>query len=76
MRGDAGRWSRQIARDNHAVELAQAQAERLHQEAHRARLDRIPDPTLSAHYALERGGLKKIGGVTLSIPIPGSGRRA
>ena len=69
-------WVDRILGDNHEIELAQAEATRSNDRAERAGLDRIPDPTVGAHYWMERNGHEKVGGIQISIPIPGDERRA
>lgn len=69
-------WHDRIVADNHELELAQNQQKEAELQAQRARLDRIPDPTVGVHYGQERDRQEKILGVTVALPFGGSGRRA
>ncbi len=61
---------------NHELMLARTESKTAQLMAQRADTDRLPDPTVGLHYTSERDGADKIAGVTLSIPLPGSARRA
>ena len=74
--GTAQDWVRRLLAENHEIAAAQAQAALGRLNAERAALERRPDPTLGMHVAQERGGQEKIVGVTISIPFPGTARRA
>lgn len=76
LAGTAEEWARHMLTVNHEIASAQAEAELGRLNAERATLERTPDPTLGMHVAQERGGQEKIIGVTISIPLSGSTRRA
>lgn len=61
---------------NHELMLARAESKIAQLGAQRSDADRIPDPTLGVHYVSERDGGDRITGLSLSIPLPGSARRA
>ncbi len=61
---------------NHELMLARTESKTAQLMAQRADADRLPDPTVGLHYTSERDGADKIAGITLSIPLPGSARRA
>jgi outer membrane protein TolC len=44
--------------------------------ARRQQADLRPDPTLGLHFSRERSGQDNLLGVSLSLPLPGEGRRA
>ncbi len=69
-------WHERIVADNHELELAENQQREAELQAQRARLDRLPDPTVGVHYGQERDRQEKILGVTVALPFGGSGRRA
>jgi len=69
-------WHDRIVADNHELELAEHQQKESELQAQRAKLDRIPDPTLGVHYGQERDRQEKILGVTVTMPFGGSGRNA
>ena len=69
-------WHERIVADNHELELAENQQQEAELQAQRARLDRMPDPTVGVHYGQERDRQEKVLGVTVALPFGGSGRRA
>ena len=60
---------------NHELNTLRVEAERLQLWAERARLDRLPDPTVGVYTAHDRGGAEQITGLSVSLPLPGSVRR-
>ncbi|MEZ5475562.1 MAG: TolC family protein [Steroidobacteraceae bacterium] len=58
-----------------AVRVSAAIAELASVGAERTRRDRWPDPTLAATYGRERGGVERLGGLSISVPL-GVRRRA
>jgi cobalt-zinc-cadmium efflux system outer membrane protein len=58
-----------------AVRAASAAAELAAFQAERAQAERLPDPSVGIRYAQERGGLERIAGIFVSVPLP-SGRAA
>ena len=61
---------------SHEIGAADKEAQRLSTVAHRARSDRLPDPTLGIRTFNERGGIERGVSVSLSIPLGGSLRQA
>ena len=60
---------------NHELNMLRLEAERLQLWAERARLDRMPDPTLGVYSARDRNGAEQVTGLSLSMPLSGSVRR-
>lgn len=69
-------WLQHVLGDNHEIALAEAEAHKAALVAERVARDRMPDPTVGVRYAQERGRQEHIVGITVSIPLPGAGRRA
>lgn len=65
----------EFLKQNHELNWLRTEAERLQLWAERARLDRLPDPTLGVYSARERGGAEQVTGLILSMPLPGGARR-
>ena len=61
---------------SHELGLARGESERARLLAERSRSERLPDPTLGMHYARDRGGEENVVGAYVSIPLPGTARRA
>ncbi len=59
-----------------SVRAAQASLSQMEMKARRARLDRLPDPTLGLQVANEFGGAETSLMATVSVPIGGRARRA
>lgn len=76
LSGDVNDWLKRALAHNHELLIARAESRIAQLGAQRADAERAPDPTLGVHYISERGGMDRIGGVTLSIPLPGAARRA
>ncbi len=74
--GSASQWQQRILSDNHELLLARAQSMQGKLSAERAALDRMPDPTIGMRVAQERDSQEKIIGLTVSIPLSGTLRRA
>lgn len=64
------------APDPAAVEAARLALQRARSQARRARLDRVPDPTVGVSYGNEFGGRETSVMATLSVPIGGRSRAA
>jgi len=62
-------------KENHELNMLRIEAERLQLWAERARLDRLPDPTVGVYSARDRSGAEQVTGLSLSIPLSGSVRR-
>ena len=76
LAGTVAEWKQRILAENHEVLLANAEAERGKLGAQRAALDRVPDPTVGVRVAHERDSQEKVVGITFSMPLPGTARRA
>lgn len=73
---DAARWIQAILEHNHELGVARAESARARVGASRADAERRPDPSLGVNMMRERDGEERVLGVSLSIPLPGAGRRA
>lgn len=62
--------------ENHAVRLAMAEESIAQRAARRVDLERKPDPTVGAFVTVERGGAERIAGLSISMPIGSTHRRA
>lgn len=69
-------WSERVLTHNHQLAAARAEVERRTLSSARMRADRRPDPTLGVRYGNEFGGDEKVAGIYVSVPLPGSARRA
>jgi outer membrane protein, heavy metal efflux system len=73
---DALSWRNAILEHNHELGVARSESARARIQANRTDAERRPDPSVGVHMANDRGGEERIIGLTLSIPLPGEGRRA
>ncbi|MFH1870777.1 MAG: TolC family protein [Pseudomonadota bacterium] len=71
---DAAVWRERILAQSDELKVVQTQMRVAQAHAERARADQTPDPTLGVYTASEAGGTERIGGVMISIPIPGGAR--
>ena len=69
-------WSEKILVHNHAIKLAESQAEQARLLAKKSREDAVPDPTVGVNYSSEYGGSQRVMGGIISFPLPGSYRKA
>jgi len=69
-------WVDQIMDDNHELELAEAEAALSKLQASRIAAERMPDPTVGIRAARERSGQERIYGISISIPLSGTARKA
>jgi outer membrane protein TolC len=76
LSGDAGEWVRAALEHNHELAILQQSLERMRVLTRRQRAELTPDPTLGLHFARERDGQDNLLGVSLTLPLPGEGRRA
>lgn len=76
IEGDAAGWIAEILAHDHELGVARADSARARLAASRADAERWPDPGVAVHVGNERGGEERLVGLTLSIPLPGEGRRA
>ena len=74
--GDQAAWLAHTLEHNHELLMAQRALEQARLRTRRAEANRLPDPTLGLHLASEQGGDDRIIGVSLSMPLPGEGRRS
>ncbi|WP_454727601.1 MULTISPECIES: TolC family protein [Cupriavidus] len=62
--------------DSHEFRLALSEEAQAQQQAHRADLERRPDPTVGVFVTVERGGAERIAGVSVSMPLGSAHRRS
>jgi outer membrane protein TolC len=62
-------WKKTILDDNHELEMVRSEQRIQQLLAKRGRADRLPDPTVGIRYSNEMGGLEKVAGIYVSIPI-------
>lgn len=74
--GTQNEWVDAIMEHSHELQLARGITQRAQLSASRSGRDRMPDPTVGIHVSSERGGEDRIVGAYISIPLPGSARRA
>lgn len=74
--GPQAEWVDAILEHSHELRLARGMTQRAQLAAGRSNRDRVPDPTVGIHVSSERGGEDRIVGAYISIPLPGSARRA
>lgn len=74
--GGAAAWLEHTLEHNHELLAARRALDKARLQTRRAEAERRPDPTLGLHLASEQGGDERIVGVSLSVPLPGEGRRA
>lgn len=65
-----------IINRSHEIGAVDKEAQRLSTLANRARIDRLPDPTIGIRTFNERGGIERGVSLSLSIPLGGSLRQA
>lgn len=76
LAGSASEWVGVALEHNHELAILQKENERMRILARRLQADLTPDPTLGVHYFRERSGQDNLLGVSLTLPLPGEGRRA
>jgi len=74
--GSDDEWIQRILSDNHEIELAEGQQEQAHIVAQRAGREMMPDPTVGVRYSNNLGGIRRVVGVTFSVPLGGPSRSA
>ena len=74
--GDEATWISDLLTHSHELRLARGEAEQLALQAERLRADRLPDPSVGLSYSRERSGEEQVVGAFVSIPLPGTARRA
>ncbi|MEO8298813.1 MAG: TolC family protein [Burkholderiales bacterium] len=66
----------QLTNDDHGVLMAQAEAAQARARADRLAQEQRPDPTLGVHWSREQAGRERLVGVSVSLPLGGTGRAA
>lgn len=69
-------WQQRTMEHNHELAIAHAETQRYGLMLSRSEADRIPDPSVGLRFSDERGGEEKVVGVSVTIPLPGGGRKA
>jgi outer membrane protein, heavy metal efflux system len=69
-------WMEHITADNHELELAASQAAAARLAAERSGAERLADPTLALNYSDNLDGNRRLLGLTVTLPIGGTGRSA
>lgn len=69
-------WMARIVESNHEIKLAEGRAAAADLEARRARLDRLPDPTVGLVFSPNFDQNRETIGVRVSVPLSGSLRSA
>lgn len=76
IEGQAEDWILAILQHNHELAVARAESTRARINASRSDAERLPDPSFGIRLSRERSGEERLLGVSLSLPLPGEGRRA
>lgn len=74
--GSEEEWINALLEHSHEYLLARQEAQRAQIVAGRSSRERLPDPTVGIHVSRERAGEERIVGAYVSIPLPGTARRA
>lgn len=74
--GSESEWIAAILEQSHELGIARGEVQRAQIVAGRSSRDRLPDPTFGLHVSRERAGEEQVVGAYISIPLPGSARRA
>jgi outer membrane protein TolC len=74
--GSASEWVNLALEHNHELAIVRGETEHMRILARRHQADLKPDPTLGLHFSRERDGQDNLIGISLSVPLPGEGRRA
>jgi len=74
--GSAAEWLAAIVEHSHELGLAVGETRRARTLAERIARDRLADPTFGVQVSRERGGEENVVGAYVSIPLPGTARRA
>lgn len=69
-------WQQRAQDHNHELAIAHGETQRYGLMLSRSEADRIPDPSVGLRFSDERGGEEKVVGVSVTIPLPGGGRKA
>ena len=73
---DRAQWRERILARSDSIRIAEGLLKRAELSAARAKLERIPDPTVGVYTASEAFRAERIVGLSLSIPLSGSYREA
>lgn len=76
IEGSEEDWINAQLEQSHEYQLARQEAQRAQIVAGRSSRERLPDPTVGIHVSRERGGEEHVLGAYVSIPLPGTARRA
>ena len=74
--GSEEEWVNALLEHSHELQLARQEAKQARVFAGRSSHDRLPDPTVGLQVSRERAGEERIIGAYVSIPLPGTARRA
>ena len=76
LSGSATEWVAAALEHNHELAILNREAERMRIQARRQQADLIPDPSIGLRFSRERDGQDNLLGLSLTLPLPGEGRRA
>lgn len=76
LTGDAPAWVAAALTHNHELAALEKMTQLARLGARRSQAELTPDPILGFRLTSERGGSEHVAGLTLSLPLPGEGRRA
>jgi outer membrane protein TolC len=76
IEGSEEDWINALLEHSHELLLARQEAQRAQTLAGRSSRDRLPDPTFGLQVSRERAGEEHVVGAYVSIPLPGTARRA
>ena len=66
---DFAYWKTGVLEHDHGLGMAEAHSQVQKLLAQRSLADRVPDPTVGVRYSSETGGLEKVAGVYVSVPL-------
>ena len=73
---EAAPWIARVLEASHELAAARDASALARLQAERADAERRPDPTVGVHLGSERGGVERILGLAVSVPLPGAARQA
>lgn len=73
---DIAYWRQIILDHNHELGWVQAESRIQEKIAERARVERMPDPTIGVRYSSQLSGNQRVSGIYVSIPLPSGLRSA
>lgn len=74
--GDPAQWRERIIEESDVLNSAKEELRLAELQAARARADRMPDPTVGIYTNSDRSGAERVIGLSFSMPIGGTARRA